>query len=136
MLLFDVSLQRGFTFMHYVEESVRVPYRYLKAFRGMYTDADGHTDERSYTMYVRDLAIQSQEYLRDAFLEEHAVLHSASWRNLTLGIINLAIAYPLYHDDLLLYGGQECYRFTGYIIDWTRPPTHDDDLLREKSDKT
>ena len=60
MLLFDVSLQRGFTFMHYVEESVHVPYRYLKAFRASYIDANGQKDERIYTMYVRDLSIESR----------------------------------------------------------------------------
>lgn len=130
MLLFDVSLQRGFTFMHYVEESVRVPYRYFKAFRGKYVDAEGREEERVYTMYVRDLAIQSQEYLRDGFLEEHGVLRRTAWQDLTLGVIDLAAAYPLYHDDLLLHGGSECYNFTNYIIDWTQPPTHEDDILR------
>ena len=130
MLLFDVSLQRGFTFMHYVEESVRAPYRYLKAFRAPYIDADGSESERVYTMYVRDLAIQMQEYLRDAFPEEHGALQRSAWNGLTLGIIDLAAAYPLYYDDLLLHGGRECYHFTDYAIDWTQPPTHEDDLQR------
>lgn len=130
MLLFDVSLQRGFTFMHYVEESVRAPYRYFKAFRGRYTDAGGKTDERIYTMYVRDIDIVSQEYLRDEFLEEQAVLQRTSWHDMSFGVINLAAAYSLYHDDLLLHGGRECYRFTEYTIDWTKPPTHEDDFQR------
>ena len=130
MVLFDVNLQRGFTFMHYVEESVCVPYRYFKAFKGIYVDTDGHADERIYTMYVRDLSIRSQEYLRDAFPEENGVLKRTSWHDLKLGVIDLAGAYLLYHDDLLLHGGCECYHFDGYAIDWTQPPTHEDDLVR------
>ena len=130
LLLFDVNLQRGFTFMHYVEESIRVPYRYLKAFRGRYTDAGGNTDERIYTMYVRDLDIVSQEYLRDSFPEERGLLLRFSWQDLTLGVLDLAMAYSLYCDDFRMHGGRECYHFTNYAIDWTNPPTHEDDLVR------
>ena len=58
------------------------------------------------------------------------MLRRTAWQDLTLGVIDLAVAYPLYHDDLLLHGGSECYNFTNYIIDWTQPPTHEDDILR------
>lgn len=128
MLLLDVSLQRGFTFMHYVEESVRVPYRYFKNFRGSYTDLDGMTTERSYVMYVRDLSIISQEYLPDSFLENAGVMRGRSCGNLTMKVIDLAKAYEVVANDLRNHNGEHCYRFEDYAIDWNRGATHEDDL--------
>lgn len=54
--------------MHYVEEKIRVPYRYMKEFVGSYVDESGLEEQRKYSMYVRDLQIESHEYLsRDFF---------------------------------------------------------------------
>lgn len=128
MLLLDVSLQRAFTFMHYVEESVRVPYRYFKNFRGSYTDLDGTTSERSYTMYVRDLSISSQEYLPDSFLEENGAMQGQPYGNIMLKVIDLAKAYEAVSKDLRQRNGNHCYRFEDYVIDWSRGATHEDDL--------
>lgn len=128
MLLLDVSLQRGFTFMHYVEESVRVPYRYFKNFRGEYTDLNGDKNIRSYTMYVRDLAIASQEYLPDSFLEESGAMCGKAFGNLMLKIIDLAKAYESVSGDLLKHNGIHCYRFEDYTIEWDGGATHEDDL--------
>lgn len=41
------------TFVHFVEESIGVPYRALKRFPGRVIDG-GRTDERTYEMYARD----------------------------------------------------------------------------------
>ena len=128
MLLLDVSLQRGFTFMHYVEESVRVPYRYFKNFRGEYTDIDGTKSIRSYTMDVRDLAISSQEYLPDSFLEEKGAMRGQRCGNLMLKVIDLPKAYDAVSEDLRRCNGAHCYRFENYVIDWNRGATHADDL--------
>ena len=130
MLLFDVCVERSFTFVHYVEECIHAPYRYLKAFRGTYVDAEGQETERTYTMYVQDLSISSEKLLYDDFLAEKEVLDRFSWNGMTIGIIDLAKAFDVYRDDLRLHGGQACYHFTNYAIDWTKPPTHEDDLVR------
>ena len=52
-----------FTFMHYVEETIGVDYRFCKEFHGEYIDADGSRSERMYSMYVR--------YLDDRTVELH-----------------------------------------------------------------
>ena len=47
--------QDSMTFYHHVEEMMEVPYRYHKKFTGLYTDWEGHTAERTYGLFVRDL---------------------------------------------------------------------------------
>ena len=128
MLLLNVALQRGFTFMHYVEESVHVPYRYMKNFRGIYQDTQGFKSERSYTMYVRDLDIQSEEYIPDGLLEDKDIVAVADWGKLTLKVFPLPEAYSIVEDDLLHNKGRKCYKFANYELEWGKGATHEDDL--------
>ena len=128
LLLLSVSLQRGFTFMHYVERSIRVPYRYMKDFRGSYTNSKGKTTDRIYSMYVRDLSIQCEEYEPDAWMDKAGVTNVSQWGRVALRVINLHAAYDVVKDDLLDQGGRHCYRFKDYEIDWQGSPTHQDDL--------
>lgn len=51
----NLSDQNSITFYHHVEEMMNVPYRYHKVFTGPYTDANGTTSQRSYSLFVRDL---------------------------------------------------------------------------------
>ena len=55
MVAIDVNLTNCFTFVHYVEETYNVPYRFLKKFTGDYIDEHGKKDTRTYSMYVRYL---------------------------------------------------------------------------------
>jgi aminoglycoside 3-N-acetyltransferase len=50
-----LSWNDSMTFFHHVEEMLGVPYRYMKSFTGPVTGADGSNEERTVTMYVRDL---------------------------------------------------------------------------------
>ena len=56
---FVVGLEglKSVSFYHYVEEMLKVDYRYYKDFTAPYTDSDGKTEDRTYSMYVRDLDI-------------------------------------------------------------------------------
>lgn len=128
MLLFNVSLQRGFTFMHYVEQSVNVPYRYTKAFSGDYIDAEGQKNKRVYNMYVRDLSINSEEYLPEDFLLSSGAMWEYKIGGQSLGIIDLGKAYDIVADNLLNNNGCYCYKFTDYKIDWSKGATHEDDF--------
>jgi aminoglycoside 3-N-acetyltransferase len=51
----DLPDQHSMTFYHYVEESRSVPWRYRKRFEGDWTDFDGVTRRRSFSLFVRDL---------------------------------------------------------------------------------
>lgn len=55
IIQFCVSAVNSLTFGHYVEQSVGVPFRFIKAFTGDYTDENGVTTERTYSMYCRYL---------------------------------------------------------------------------------
>jgi aminoglycoside N3'-acetyltransferase len=69
LLLFGVSLQPA-SLIHYAEERCAVPYRYWKAFNGSYVDR-GKTEQRRYTMFVRDLDSNPRLALR--VLEEEMI---------------------------------------------------------------
>ena len=43
------------TFYHYIEEMNKVTYRYHKQFLGSYVDLNGIIEDRTYSLYVRDL---------------------------------------------------------------------------------
>ncbi len=52
----DLDDQQCMTYYHHVEEMLQVDYRYFKAFSGAYTDAQGQCTQKTYQIYVRDLA--------------------------------------------------------------------------------
>lgn len=47
-------MSEGFTFIHYVEQKVGVPYRHKENFSGEYIDEDGNSERRTYSMYTRN----------------------------------------------------------------------------------
>jgi len=51
-LFLGVGAAKCFTYTHYVEERLRVPYRYDREFTGSITDGDRRYDD-TYTLYVR-----------------------------------------------------------------------------------
>ena len=51
----DLLDSSSMTFYHYIEEAHAVPYRYHKFFSGPYTGFSGVTEEKKYSIYVRDL---------------------------------------------------------------------------------
>lgn len=55
MVFIDVSFTNSLTFTHYIEESLKVDYRFLKTFKGKYIDKNNSETEREYSMYARYL---------------------------------------------------------------------------------
>jgi len=53
------------TQMHHAEAVAKVPYRTVKDFTGSYTDADGVTSERTYSLHVRPLDLVVKNTLTD-----------------------------------------------------------------------
>lgn len=51
----DLMDQNSMTFYHHIEEMHDVPYRYHKEFTAPYTDKNGFTEERTYSLFVRNL---------------------------------------------------------------------------------
>ncbi len=114
----NVTALRSMTFKHYVEQSVRVPYRYPKYFMGRYTDENGITEERTYSMYVRDLSVELESSQTNEFFNAGGAGKQVLFRNLNLYAIDLGRAYELLKDDLLTNNGRNVYSFENYTIDW------------------
>ncbi len=55
IMLIDLPYRHGMTFLHHVEETQGVHYRYQKVFSGTYIDQEGRASQRSYSMFVRNL---------------------------------------------------------------------------------
>ena len=51
----DVEENSSMTFHHHVEEMMSVPYRYMKNFTGNYINFNGLKEEKTYSIFVRDL---------------------------------------------------------------------------------
>lgn len=51
----DLPDQHSMTFYHHIEEMHNVPYRYHKEFTGKYTNAQGKSSEKTYSLFVRDI---------------------------------------------------------------------------------
>lgn len=116
----NVSATRSMTFKHYVEQSVRVPYRYPKYFMGNYTDENGVTEERSYSMYVRDLSVELEPAQTNEFFNEGGAEKHTSFYDINLYAIELCKAYDLLKEDLLDNNGRNVYTFNNYEIDWKK----------------
>jgi len=74
IILLGTTLQ-ACTFLHYVEQMHRVPYRFMKTFHGTIVD-DGHIYEDSYTHFVRPLegGIENDMMKIDPYLREKGFL--------------------------------------------------------------
>jgi aminoglycoside 3-N-acetyltransferase len=66
-LAIDVSFSNSFTYVHHVEQIYAVPYRFEKAFLSNYIDEYGNIEERTYSMYVRDIENGVSTNLNDFF---------------------------------------------------------------------
>jgi len=130
-LLLNVSIERSFTFAHYVEECIHVPFRYHKDFRGSYTDADGQRSERTYSMYVRDLDIESSQITPETCFDGMGISKSTQYDHNTLKLIDLEQAYPVVADNFLHHNGSDWYVFQNYVIDWEGGQTHPNHRLSE-----
>ena len=59
-LVLGLSSIRGNSFVHYIEQSMGVEYRYEKEFTTSYVDSAGNVSQKTYTMYVRHLDLDVQ----------------------------------------------------------------------------
>lgn len=117
----NVSTQRSFTFQHYVEQSLAVPYRYPKYFMGRYINGDGEEEVRTYSMYVRDLDISMKEYMPEEFVLSCGCARRVNWRTVYFTVIDLKKAYDVLARDLRENGGMNLYSFVDYRLKWDQP---------------
>lgn len=100
-LMIGIPFIKGYTFVHYVEELVGVPYRYLKDFTGSYIDENGNESIRTYSMNVRDLdmdmiQIDAVEGYLEPLVRQKKVYYGTAFK-----LINFAESFLLIKDDIV-----------------------------------
>lgn len=100
-LTIDASLY--FTFMHYVEESCGMTYRFIKNFTSQYIDKNGVEETRTYSMYVRDLdlVVTYDQDLYESYLKSLNVMRSVNVYDMNFDVTELSKAYPYLKDDMI-----------------------------------
>lgn len=92
-LFLGASAAKAFTYVHYVERRVGVPYRYDRTFRGLVTDGD-HSGEEEYILYVRYKdVIPSERGEYEQYLMERDLMHKVPCGDSFLSTIEESIAY-------------------------------------------
>lgn len=113
-LEFDVESFRGLTFIHCIEQWVKVPYRHHKYFFGTYRGENNETEIRCYSMYVRDLEVYEHTKTTHRYLMEHGAAAETVWNNNRLTVIDIAKCYEIVADDIVNNDGKNNLSFKDY----------------------
>ncbi|MBF7066749.1 AAC(3) family N-acetyltransferase [Campylobacter volucris] len=110
MIIFDLPLQDSFTFVHFVEENLKVDYRYNKSFKSTYIDENGISDIREYSMYVRkDCVITDINSLENIFVKNE-IMDIINYDGIIIKKIDLKRAYELIAMDIIENNGNNLHR--------------------------
>lgn len=129
-ILFNVSMDRSFTFLHYVEKCLGVPYRYIKDFEGIYLDENGIESVRTYSMYVRDLNINSQQVTDESKLKWGKAIQEVRYEGLCIKAILLDESFEYIKDNLIHGQASDWYRFDDYNYVFGEEPTHNYEIKK------
>ena len=108
-LQIDVPLSQCFTFAHYVEQQVGVPYRFIKTFTAPYIDAVGHREIRSYSMYVRYLDANVKTILApiEDDLARSGKIQYQVINEITYSTLMFSDFYKVAEDDIIHNGAEK-----------------------------
>lgn len=110
MIVVDLPLQDSFTFVHYVEEKMKVFYRYIKEFKALYVDEFQKEELRTYSMYVRKKNILTDiNSLEDIFLYNN-IMQKINFDGILIKIIDLNLAHDAIVDDIKNNQAKNLYR--------------------------
>lgn len=98
----------GFTIFHYIEELVGVPYRYIKEFSGNYIDENGKCEQRTYSMYVRNLkmSVETNTYAYEPIFEKQGVVCKTDFSDIFLEKYELNRACRIMEQDVRYNGSK------------------------------
>lgn len=122
-LLFNIEAYQGFTFGHYMEQEVHVPYRHPKYFFGEYTDENGMTETRMYSMYVRDIDVECELGVHNDWLVKNGAAEQTEWEGNMLTTVDLQKSYSLIRKDMVESNGMNTLTFTSGGLDWDKAQT-------------
>lgn len=122
-LEFNVESFKGLTFIHCFEQWVKVPYRHYKYFFGKYTDIDGKTEIRTYSMYVRDLDVYEHTKTTHQYLIDNGAAVETLWEDNKLTVVDIAKAFDVVKDDIINNDGKNNLFFKDYDFHYGTPQT-------------
>ena len=122
-LNFNVESYKGLTFIHCIEQWVRVPYRHHKYFFGKYTDANGDTEIRSYSMYVRDIEVDEHTKTTNQYLIDNGAAVTADWDGNALTVVDIAKCYEVAGRDIVDNNGRNTLCFENYDFNYHKKQT-------------
>lgn len=112
MLIIGLDYQHSFTFVHYVEEKNKVPYRYLKDFEGLYVDETGRSNTRTYSLYVRDLERKVETCVNPMgeIFEKRGAATAHVLNGVVFRLVDLHAANALIEEDIRINAAKNLYR--------------------------
>jgi aminoglycoside 3-N-acetyltransferase len=115
-LLIGVDYQDSFTFVHYVEELEKVPYRFQKPFTAAYVDLDGKTSQRTYSMFVRnhELGLENAINPIGKVMEKKGISKVMDINGIPFILVQLGGAFDEIQQDIRENGGKKL---------WTQSPS-------------
>lgn len=122
-LEFNCEAFKGLTFIHCIEQWVKVPYRHHKYFFGKYMDADGNMEIRSYSLYVRDLSVDEYNITTNKFLIDNGAAKEVVWKGNTLTLVDIAKCYDVAKKDIIYNNGVNTLGFNNYSFDYNSKQT-------------
>lgn len=110
-LVIGLDVMDGLTFMHYVEQSIGVPFRYNKVFTAGYVDKNGIESVREYSMYVRDLSINAKESTKgfSGILETLGASKSTVINTVPFRVVDLSSVYDIEAVDIKMHAARNLY---------------------------
>ena len=115
---FNVESYKGLTFIHCIEQWVKIPYRHHKYFFGYYTDENEDTEIRCYSMYVRDLELYECTKTTHQYLIGNDVAVETEWNGNKLTVIDIKKCYDVVSDDIINNGGKNNLQFEDYDFNY------------------
>ena len=93
----------GFTFHHVEEQAVKVPYRYIKQFKGLYIDSKKNKKIVRVKFYARDLKVKYNVYISKKLDEEllkKRILKRKVLQGINFDILDLQKTFGILTKDL------------------------------------
>ena len=99
----DETKLGGFTFHHVVEQAVKVPYRYIKQFKGLYIDSKKNKKIVQIKFYARDLKVKYNVFISkklDDELLKKKILKRKVLQGINFDILDLQKTFKILTKDL------------------------------------
>lgn len=115
-IIIGTDYNHGFTFVHYVENACKVPYRFNKEFNGTYTDMEGNINNYTCVYPARHLEISPIETFNKigTVLENKGIAIKKEFHGIPIYSICLKQAYPIIKDDII---NNKCSNIYDFNVD-------------------